>query len=1036
MSNSAAEWREQGIAAARDRDRAGAQAALLQAVALDPQDEHAWFWLAAVQNDPQQTAYYLERVLEINPEHVRARAGLDAVRAQLGHSGAMPPTARVEPGMYPAHPTPATPPTPSRPAPFVPPTTGLSDDAAAALPWNSTIPAAPAPPTSNLEEGLPWGAAVEPANSPAPVMPTTTLGTADLDLPVGELVQLGIEAAQAGRRIGARKALMAAVERDERNADAWYWLSTVVDEREDREISLENALAINPEYHVAREALIALHSGTAPPPPTYERPGSGGLTGLRRPTEAAPPMEIDEAALIAEGEEALFARRPSVTARGETVAERLPRPIFDSAGAAAPTPAVDLPPFVSAFGPEATPAPAPTSTVTTRPMAARPTSPAEGADLSSLRPPLDGPSHHNKPTQVPTSNRVAVGYEGLVGQVIGGRYRVISLFAQGTSTLLMATDVKRGNMVLIRPERDLIGGVRKGVKPTFMANNIAFYMSNIGLGGLNLRNFIGTVGVMPTIQIIEYGLRMCMENKKRGLLLPTRYWSPETLTVDDAGHIAIVVPPDTMDKQVRAGVFSPPEQQAGGTLDGRSDVYLFGAIMFFLATGMPPPAADRLPTPQPYIDSRGRPVSGVVVANFPLFPNLEPLLGGVLATALQADPAARYGSVEQLSAALTGLAGATKGQMQAVPMQRIRGGEKKPNPLMRVLALFGLVIVVSAVILGLVVADQTLNLGALFAGQAGTPLPETPVESVTLAPTPTAEVPTVEAGPSVTVDPAFAPPVAASVDQVRVVQVDARQYPQIVVYCNVLSADGRAVVGLTPDQWAITNNGQAVGDFQYTDLSAQPEPISTFLVMDTSAGMAGTPLDAVKAAVNGFIDGRPPGDSLGLATFNDTAQVVQAFTVGRERVKTGVSGLAAKGGAALWDGLKLGVQQAAGESGRRAIILLSAAPDSASKTSSLDDVMTTTLRSGVPIYVVGLQSATFNPQTLAQVAQQTGGALLTTADPAALAGLYTQVGDRLAAQYRITFTVNTGADKLSRTLRVGVKVGEQAVQDTRQYYVR
>src|SRR5690242_19279406 len=108
MSDSAAEWREQGIAAARARDRAGAQAALLQAVALDPQDEQAWFWLAAVQGDPQQTAYYLERVLEINPEHVRARAGLEAVRAQLGQSSAMPPTARVAPGLYPA--TPPTPP--------------------------------------------------------------------------------------------------------------------------------------------------------------------------------------------------------------------------------------------------------------------------------------------------------------------------------------------------------------------------------------------------------------------------------------------------------------------------------------------------------------------------------------------------------------------------------------------------------------------------------------------------------------------------------------------------------------------------------------------------------------------------------------------------------------------------------------------------------------------------------------------------------------------------------------------------------------
>ena len=242
----------------------------------------------------------------------------------------------------------------------------------------------------------------------------------------------------------------------------------------------------------------------------------------------------------------------------------------------------------------------------TRPVPATPVTAA--SELAGLRAP-SGPSHRDKPTQVPAANRVGTGYETLVGQVIGGRYRVMSLFAQGTSTLLMATDVKRGNMVLIRPERDLVGSaVRKGVKPSFMMNNIAFYMSNIDLAGLNLRNFIGTVGLMPPIQIIEYGLRLCMEGKKRGLLLGTRYWSPETLTVDDRGQLAIVPAADSMDKQPRPGVFSPPEQAAGGTLDGRSDVYLIGAILFFLATGTPPPAPDRMPTPQPHLDSKGRAV--------------------------------------------------------------------------------------------------------------------------------------------------------------------------------------------------------------------------------------------------------------------------------------------------------------------------------------------------------------------------------------------------------------------------------------------
>ena len=182
MSNSAAAWREQGIAAARARDRAGAQEALLQAVRLDPQDEQAWFWLAAVQTEPRQTAYYLERVLEINPENARARAGLDAVRAQLGQSSAAPPTARVLPGAAPA---------PVAPVPHPAPPGAAS--AEPGLPWNTPAPAAstPAPPApagapawmaslvDTPETGLPWASGgsltTGLAATDAPVTPTTTL---------------------------------------------------------------------------------------------------------------------------------------------------------------------------------------------------------------------------------------------------------------------------------------------------------------------------------------------------------------------------------------------------------------------------------------------------------------------------------------------------------------------------------------------------------------------------------------------------------------------------------------------------------------------------------------------------------------------------------------------------------------------------------------------------------------------------------------------------------------------------------------------
>jgi tetratricopeptide (TPR) repeat protein len=70
-----------------------------------------------------------------------------------------------------------------------------------------------------------------------------------------ELLRRGVAAAKGGRREEARQILLHIVELDERNEQAWLWLSGVVDGREDRRVCLENVLAINPDNFHARQGL-------------------------------------------------------------------------------------------------------------------------------------------------------------------------------------------------------------------------------------------------------------------------------------------------------------------------------------------------------------------------------------------------------------------------------------------------------------------------------------------------------------------------------------------------------------------------------------------------------------------------------------------------------------------------------------------------------------------------------------------------------------------------------------------------------------
>jgi hypothetical protein len=91
-----------------------------------------------------------------------------------------------------------------------------------------------------------------------------------------DLLREGIAAAKAGQREHARDLLMRVVEQDEENALAWLWLSGVVDSLDDREICLENVLALDPDNDAARRGLAWMRKqkGTRAPSSTETMPPS------------------------------------------------------------------------------------------------------------------------------------------------------------------------------------------------------------------------------------------------------------------------------------------------------------------------------------------------------------------------------------------------------------------------------------------------------------------------------------------------------------------------------------------------------------------------------------------------------------------------------------------------------------------------------------------------------------------------------------------------------------------------------------------
>ncbi|MBH0195713.1 MAG: serine/threonine protein kinase [Nitrospira sp.] len=96
--------------------------------------------------------------------------------------------------------------------------------------------------------------------------------------------------------------------------------------------------------------------------------------------------------------------------------------------------------------------------------------------------------------------------------------------------------------------------------------------------------------------------------------------------------------------------YMSPEQIAGKKVDGRSDIYSLGIVMFELLTGHPPFKADNL-SALLYAITHTPPLRLSAVRA-----DLPPLIQGIVTCALQKDPVRRYRTGSEFAQALRGIA--------------------------------------------------------------------------------------------------------------------------------------------------------------------------------------------------------------------------------------------------------------------------------------------------------------------------------------------------------------------------------------------
>lgn len=265
--------------------------------------------------------------------------------------------------------------------------------------------------------------------------------------------------------------------------------------------------------------------------------------------------------------------------------------------------------------------------------------------------------------------------------------------------------------------------------------------------------------------------------------------------------------------------------------------------------------------------------------------------------------------------------------------------------------------------------------------------------------------------------------------------VDSMRVQFVELFTTVVDRSGDFVEDLEAEELTVLENGevQEIRRFE----SMKDLPIRAGLVIDTSLSMLTNLREVKKAAYQFFEDVLTPRDRAALVTFADEPSLAVRFTNNKEVLAGGLSELTAEGETALYDSIIFSLHYFSGLDGKRAIIVLTDGEDSSS-TYSYEDVINYARRTGVAIYIIGLDLQAKNTDIrlrMRGLTLETGGELFFIDRASQLTRVYDSIQQELRSQYLIAYQSSVdGGDKEFREVEVQTHRRGLEAKTIRGYY--
>jgi Ca-activated chloride channel family protein len=240
------------------------------------------------------------------------------------------------------------------------------------------------------------------------------------------------------------------------------------------------------------------------------------------------------------------------------------------------------------------------------------------------------------------------------------------------------------------------------------------------------------------------------------------------------------------------------------------------------------------------------------------------------------------------------------------------------------------------------------------------------------------------------------------------VRVEARL---VLVPVTVVDHRGATITGL--DQTNFTVWDDKVPQ-RIVSLSAQDEPCSVGIVLDTSGSMRAT-LQQAADAVRAFLRASNPQDEFFMLTVSTRPVAISGFTQDAAGLEDHLRAARAEGSTALIDTVYMAIDRMrCAENPRRALVVISDGMDNHSRYTQRD-LMRVAVEADVQIYTVAMDSRPVGAKPLQlievnrglallrELAEKTGGVNFTISMPNAVSDAASKIGRAIRNQYIIGF---------------------------------